>query len=411
MTERDDALPDALERQRRDERRRALRTLLATPLVGVDHPDFPRIRRHGAWLRDWLARETGWPLQVEGDFARLHKRPADLDDATRPARSGRGQTMVTFNRRRYALLCLLLADLERSDAQVTLGRLAESLVNAAADPALADAGLRFALDNRGERRDLVAVVRLLLDWRVLIRVAGDEEAFVQRGVEGDVLYDIDRRILAALLVTTRGPSLVEFEAPVTEPATRLATITETFVPDTAEGRNRAQRHALTRRLLDDPVVYFDDLDPDAAAYLTSQRTALVGRVEEASGLVAEIRAEGIAMVDPDGELSDALIPAEGTEGHATLLLAEHLAATGPAGTDVEALEARVRDWQQRYGRYWRKNAREPGAERELCARGLDRLAALRLIERRDDRVRPLPALARFDVRDPSLIGQQMDTPA
>ncbi len=395
-----DELSDALSRQRVDEQRRALRALLARPLVRAEETAFPLIRRHAVFLRDWLARETGWHLQSERDFVRLHKRPGDLLDATRPAHVGRGTQRKTFSRRRYALFCLLLADLERGDAQVTLGRLGEGLGQAVVDPALAERGLSFTLDHQEARRDLVVVVRLLLELGVLLRVAGDEEQFLKRGVEGDVLYDVDRRVLSVLLVTTRGPSLVALNGAdeSLNLDARLQALTDTFVPDTPEGRNRELRHRLARRLLDDPVVYWSDLDEDEAAYLTNQRGAMLRRLQQATGLVPEVRAEGIALADPDGELTDEKIPAEGTEGHLALLMAERLASTVPEGVSLDEAETWIQEWQQEYRRYWRKSACEPGAAHGLCRLTLSRLAALRLVARRGEGVIPLPALGRFRVQ-------------
>lgn len=393
-------LSDTLERQRLEEQRRALRALLARPLIRADDTASPLVRRHAAPLRDWLARETGWHLQSERDFVRLHKRPADSRDATRPARVGRGTQRKTFNRRRYALFCLLLADLERGDAQITLGRLGEGLGQAVKDPALAERGLAFSLDHQEARRDLVVVVRLLMELGVLVRVAGDEEQFLRRGLEGDVLYDVDRRVLSALLVTARGPSLVALNGADSELdlEARLHVLAETFVPDTPEGRNRELRHRLARRLLDDPVLYWQELDEDEAAYLTNQRGAMLRRLQQASGLVPEVRAEGIALVDPDGELTDEKIPAEGTEGHLALLVAERLASVGPDVVSLDDVEAWIQGWQGDYRRYWRKAACEPGAVHGLCRQTLARLAALRLVARRGDRVYPLPALGRFRVQ-------------
>ena len=43
------------------------------------------------------------------------------------------------------------------------------------------------------------------------------------------------------------------------------------------------------------------------------------------GLVAEQRAEGLALVDEAGSLTDVAMPAEGTDAHVTLLVAEFLA--------------------------------------------------------------------------------------
>ncbi len=397
-------LTDTLTRQRLEEQRRALRALLARPLLRAEDAAFPLVRRHAATLRDWLAREAGWHLQSERDFVRLHKRSPDHLDATRPARVGRGTQRKTFNRRRYALFCLLLADLERGEAQITLGRLGEGLGLAVSDPALAERGLDFSLDNQEARRDLVVVVRLLLELGVLARVAGDEEAFLRRGLEGDVLYDVHRRVLSALLVTARGPSLVALggaDADLDIDA-RLNALAETFVPDTPEGRNRELRHRLARRLLDDPVVYWSDLDEEEAAYLVNQRGAMSRRIQQATGLVPEVRAEGMALVDPDDELTDEKMPAEGTEAHLALLMAGQLADIGPEGATFEQMESWIQAWQSQYRRYWKKAACEPGAAHGLCRQAVARLVALRLAERHGERIHPLPALGRFRVQEVTL---------
>lgn len=395
-----DELSDTLTRQRHEEQRRALRALLARPLIRSDDSAFALVRRHSSMLRDWLARETGWHLQSERDFVRLHKRPADFTDATRPAVVGRGTQRKTFSRRRYALFCLLLADLERSDAQITLGRLGERLGQTVSDPVLAERGLAFSLDHQHERRDLVVVVRLLMELGVLVRVAGDETQFERRGLEGDVLYDINRRLLSALLVTARGPSLVALNDADIEldMNARLHALSEIFVPDTQEGRNRELRHRLARRLLDDPVVYHESLDDNEAAYLANQRGPMLRRLQRATGLVAEVRAEGVALVDPDGELTDVKMPAEGTEGHLALLMAERLADIGPNGVSLEEAETWVEEWQGSFRRYWRKSACEPGAAHGLIKETLARLAALGLVQRQGNHVVPLPAIGRFRVR-------------
>ncbi|AGA33165.1 hypothetical protein TVNIR_1497 [Thioalkalivibrio nitratireducens DSM 14787] len=392
-------LPDVLERARAEERQRALRALLMQPLMDARHPAFALVRRHQAPLREWLAAETGWHLQVESEFARLYKRPAELRDATRGAALGSGTQTTPFSRRRYALLCLILADLERGDQQITLARLGTGLIQAAADPALEAAGLRFRLDHQDERRDLVATVRLLLDYGVLARVAGDEEAFVRDQTGSDALYDINRRMLAALLVSVRGPSLVEMEGPASDLEARLQALTESFVPDTQEGRNRALRHTLTARLLDDPVVYWDELPDDARQYLTSQRAAITRRIADATDLVPEIRAEGVAMVDPAQNLSDQSLPCEGTEGHVTLLIAAHL-AEAPEGSrfTLDALAEQVARWRPQYRGYWRRSALAAGSERALARQAVEQLRRLRLVALgADEQIIPLPALARFAV--------------
>lgn len=399
------ALTDAMERNRQEERRRGLRALLARPLLAAEDPAYLLVRRHAEHLRQWFGRETGWALQIEADHARLLKRVADTGDSSRPARPDSRSGTPPFSRRRYCLLCLALAVLERGENQTALGRLGNLIVKTAADPALEDAGLRFGLENREERRDLVAVVRLLLNLGVLKRVAGDEDAFVSQA--GDALYDVNRRVLASLLVTSRGPSTVEMTSEQADNLdARIRAITETFVPDTPEARNQALRRRLTRRLLDDPVVYWNELAPEELNYLNSQRAAIARRIEEATGLVAEIRAEGMAMVDAGGDLTDFRMPAEGTEGHATLLLAEYLAASARAAegktVSLTALHAKMREWIDAHKKYWRKSAREAGGEIELCQQAIDCLVALRLAERTEDGVRPLPALGRFALDAPKV---------
>src|ERR1043165_1427730 len=93
-----------------DETRRALRALLMQPLMRPDHEDFAVVRRYVELLREWFAREAGWPLQVDSEGARLFKRPADLSDVTRG--------LPSYDRYRYVLLCLTCAVLERADAQI-----------------------------------------------------------------------------------------------------------------------------------------------------------------------------------------------------------------------------------------------------------------------------------------------------
>jgi uncharacterized protein (TIGR02678 family) len=378
---------------------RATRALLREPLLRhVGTPEaFRLVRRHATELRGWFDQNTGWRLHVDTEVARLFKLAEPDADGTHAVREPRSR--LPFGRRRYVLLCLALSVLERADAQVTLGRLAEGIIVAAGDERLAAAGVTFELTGRQERGDLVAVVRLLLELGALARVAGDEDAFVREA--GDVLYDVERRVLAVIISAPRGPSTIaagEFDA-------RLREIIAEPEPVSDELRIRAIRHRITRRLLDDPVVYYDELSEAELAYLTSQRSALTKRISERAGLVAEIRAEGIAMVDPRDELTDVRMPEVGTDGHVALLITEYLAARADddgAGCPVGELHAHLRRLASEHRAYWRRSTRDPGAEVGLVEHALERLAALRLIRRSGDAVHPLPALARFGMAAPTL---------
>jgi uncharacterized protein (TIGR02678 family) len=373
---------------------RAARALLRTPLLRAQGPaadDFRLVRRHESELRAWFERNTGWPLRVDAATARLARQPGDTGEATHPARDPR-RAAAPFSRRRYVLFCLALAVLERGESQTALGRLADQIALEAADPQLAEAGVEFTLDERDQRTDLIAVVRLLLHLGVLTRVAGDEEAYLRRS--GDALYDVERRVLAGLLAASHGPSTVRAEGF----EERLAALTAEAELDSGEARNRRIRHRITRRLLDDPVLYFDELGEEELAYLTGQRGAITRRITELTGLAAEVRAEGIAMVDPEDDLTDVRMPEQGTHGHVTLLLAEHLARTGPC--EVPALRRRVRELAAEHAGFWSRSAREPGAEEELTEQALVKLTALRVVSRRGETVVPRPALARFALGEP-----------
>lgn len=371
------------------QQRKAMRALLVKPLLTAesDAEVLRLVRRHASDLRNWLATETGWRLVVSAESARLFKTAPRVADDTHPARDGKGKP--PFGRRRYVLLCLALAVLERADAQITLGRLAEGVLAAAGGPELVNAGVSFTLSRRDERSDLVAVVRLLLTWGVLERVAGDEDAYLSDN--GDVLYDVRRRVLAAMLSPNRGPSTIaagDFEG-------RLEELTHEAIADTDDLRNRALRHRLTRRLLDDPVVYYDELTDDERGYLVGQRHAITRRIEEATGLLTEMRAEGIAMVDPDDELTDVRMPEQRTDGHVTLLVAEYLAKQNDP-VPLGKLRALVRKLAQEHKSYWRRGVTEQGAEVELLAIALNKLRALRLVEdSAGETVLARPAIGRY----------------
>ncbi len=393
------ALDTALQEARDRDLARATRALLRRPLLRhAADPDACRlVRRHASELRGWFDQNTGWRLHVDTEVARLFKLGEPDAGGTHPAREPRSH--LPFGRRRYVLLCLALSVLERADAQITLGRLAEGIIVAAGDERLAAAGVTFELSGREERGDLVAVVRLLIELGALARVAGNEDAFVRAA--GDVLYDVQRRVLAVLITAPRGPSTIVAQ----DFAARLRELTAEPEPLSEDLRTRAIRHRLTRRLLDDPVVYYDELSEAELAYLTSQRSALTRRISERTGLVAEIRAEGIAMVDPRDELSDVRMPEVGTDGHVALLISEHLAARaydGGSGCPTSELHALVRRLASQHQTYWRRSTRDPGAEVGLVDHALDRLAALRLIRRAGDVIHPLPALARFGLAAPIL---------
>lgn len=387
-------LASALEESRLADRRRALRALLARPVLaarGDTEADYRLVRRFEPELREWLDTNTGWRLTVDATVARLHKRVAGGDGT----RGLVDRQRRPFTRRRYVLLALSLAVLERAGAQITLGRLADDVIGELGDPRLVAAGIEFALSGREERADIVSVVRFLLALGVLRRVEGDEERFVEAGT--DVLYDIEHGVVGVVLQTSRAPSMVD-EADI---GSRLAAVTDVPYGETGDARNRALRRLLTRRLLDDPVLEYDALDEEERAYLTSQRRFIADRITEATGLVPEVRAEGIAMLDPEDRLTDVRMPEGGAPGHLALLIATRLASIGRMSR--AELVAYVDELCESHATLWGSTIRARPRP-ELAAEAADRLHALSLVRIDGDEVVARPVLSRFRLGEPRLIG-------
>lgn len=409
LTRPPNAVAASLQAQTAEERRRAIATLLAHPLIqssGRDGDLFRLVRRHGEYLKEWFARHCGWSLLVEADLARLRKVPADTTDTTRPLLDSGGRP---FTRRRYLMLCLALAALEKSERQTVLCKLADEIqARFQAEPRFSELGFGFDVAIRDHRRDLIEVIRFLIRQNVLAKVDGDEQQYLTAG--RDVLYNINPSALAALPGFRRGPSTVS----AAELPARLESLVHEPFPDTDDGRNRRIRTRLFRRLVDDPVMYYAELPEEERTYFVSQRPSIVREIEAATGLVAEARKEGIAMVDPHDELVDIGVPEEGTDGHIALLVAEQLAtrlrshaAPTVAATDLEAY---VESLIPEHRTHWRKNVGEPGTIRQLVGEAIRRLVMLRLarLEPCGTHVTGLAAIARFAVGKPRV--RETDAP-
>ncbi len=410
LQQRSHRLREEVDASVRAERQQAVRTLLRHPLLfpeGATASEFARVRRHGGYLAEWFAHHAAWTLGINAEVIRLRKTPADTDDATRPATDPKSGE--PFNRRRYALFCIALGVLERGDRQITLGALVEQMsALLAAEPEFEAHAVFLDREKQSSRRDLVLVLRLLVEFGALRRVQGDEDSYV-RNRESDALYNVERTHLAALPGGNRSPSLLPAETTRVHDA-----LLDTPVPSNREAHNRTLRLRIVRRLLDDPVLYFDDLTPDEKAYLESQRTFILRDLEDGTGLIPEIRAEGIALCDLFGDATDIGLPEEGTEGHLTLLLATWLAGhlRGRGGfLTHEAVFAETRTLITRHARHWRKDVAEEGAEKRLVPDVLKRLEALGLIRIEAGRIFPLAAIGRYALAEAPTDGNLSREPA
>ncbi|MCB9920925.1 MAG: TIGR02678 family protein [Planctomycetaceae bacterium] len=387
------------------ERREALRALLMCPVLPSSGPtaeSFRLVRRHALWLSEWLQRWPGWTLVMQSDLARLRKTPSLRPDTTRGViDKGKGNERTQFSRRRYVVLCLALATLETEQRQTTLRQVAERtelFVRSDAEFQSLDFG--FDLKLLEHRRDLVAVMRLLQRWNVLVRADGDDTQFVHGG--GDCLYRIDRPTLAGILGSVRGASTIDLFSL----QDRITALNETELPESSDAQNRALQHSLVRRLLDDPVMYFDELTPREYEYWNGQAERLLNELHKITGLEIERRAEGVALLDLDGRWSDVGLPEAGTRGHATLLLAEWLANQLRDSTVVElvvpyeAVIDQFRELAQYHAQHWRKDADTAEGIRQIADEAIDVLHSLGLLDVTRTGVKPRPAVARFRLEEP-----------
>lgn len=367
------------------ERRRAIRLLLRHPFITPERPDadgFALVRKHADGLISFFTTQLGYRLFVEPDLARLHKVSPIGFGSVRPLLTRSGQT---FDARRYSLLCLALAVLERVESQVSLGQLATGVQLLTAS----DDGLTgFDPDRHPERRAFVHAVQAIADLGAISLRDGDEEGFARGG--GDALYDVSPRLIAQLLVAAARPST----------ANDPVALAPDPYQDTDEGRARRARHSLMRRLVEEPVVHLDELTEQELAYLRMQRHTMIRNLEEWCGFEVEVRAEGLACIDPDEHVTDLRFPSHGTVAHAALLLSEELterARTHPGDGVVARPEIAnlVERLTNEHRAHWRADVTEKGGPARLAEEAIEYLGAFSLVRTNGSGVTARPALARF----------------
>jgi uncharacterized protein (TIGR02678 family) len=363
------------------ERQDALRLLLQHPLVTADGPHaegFELVRRHRDTLASEVRQVFGYRLVVEAGFARLYK--AGLGPhRPRPLLRASG---APFSPRAYAYLALCCAVLLTSRQQVLLSSLVEHVRHAATE-----AGLPWGDDSMADRRAFVAAVRHLVELGVIVEDDGSVAAFADNA-DAEALLFVRRELVRHLLAVP----LREVESP--HELVHLAA---------APSLGGGARHRVRRLLVEEPAVLAGDVDEESWAWLrqSQRREAVV--LGELTGLQLEIRAEGVAAIDPRDELTDISFPRGGTLGHAALLTIAELAGSARPATAMAdaavawvpvadgALGEVVERLLARHGRRWRNEYVEHPDR--LVADVEDLLVAMRLLRRRHG-VLELSALAR-----------------
>ncbi|WP_068057191.1 TIGR02678 family protein [Nocardia xishanensis] len=392
----------------RTEVARGVRHLLAAPLiVERDAPEvFDIVRRRRDPIAKWFDYYCGWTLIVEPrlGYARLVKVRAALDP-TRPARRIRS-SRAEFDRLRYVLLCVTAAELFAAPV-TTIGLLAGRVRAATAEDPLLPS---FDSAARAHRMAFVDVLRLLESFGVLQVIDGVTDSYVDSD-SAKVLFRVDATLLLRLLAAPTGPSQLAVSA--SEVPLRVDELLDELVRERRYGpasypgkhtdtsgisetqRNLWLRHSVFRRLIDDPVVYFDDLTADERAYLASPTgRQLLRRAADQGGFVLEERAEGVLFVDPEAISTDSRFPDDAaTAKVAALLLLDTM--SGPA-TD-EQLRRAAADLLTKFPRWARTYQGEEGA-RQLVADALMVLRSFGLVRiHASGLVVPLPAAARYRV--------------
>ena len=319
---------------------KAVRLVLRHPLVTSGYPDraaLATVRRWADQLRTDLMEVLGYRLVTTADTARL-QRAQDGLDATRPALTRAGRP---FDRRRYAYLVLTLAALGRHGAQVALGELADAV---AADAVRID-GLGLDTARKPDRDAFVDAVTWLTERGALTLADGSATAWAGDPERAEALYDIDREILLAVHHPTR----------VLQHLTSVTSLLDSSGALGLSAGRAAQRRDQARRarrlVLENPVAYYADADTELLGQLRAP--ALAEDLERLTGLTVERRAEGVALIDTSGRLSDIRFPGGGTVAQAALLLAARISAAVqrsgrhalellPAPTAAERLAARAR---------------------------------------------------------------------
>ena len=285
---------------------KAVRALLTQPLVTSVYPDdrtLLLIRRWSDTLRADLAEMFGYRLEVHGHTARL-VRVHDGLDATRPA----AVKERVLDRQRYAYLVLVLAVLGRAGVQITLGELAEAV---AADAGRIS-GLGLDPNRHGDRRAFVDAVTWLEERGALRLTDGSASSWASDPSKAEALYDIARDVISAVYRPNRVLQHIG--------SVRALLDRPEGTSDNARRRSAAQR--ARRALVENPVVYFTDLDPAAVNHVRS--AALVEDMERLTGLRVERRAEGALLVDTVG-FTDARFPGNGAVAQAAVLLLGQMA--------------------------------------------------------------------------------------
>ena len=210
-----------------------------------------------------------------------------------------------------------MAALGRAGDQITLSELADHV----ATDTVRVSGLELATERASDRDAFVDAVGWLATRGAIALADGDASGWAADPQAGEALYDIDRSVVGALF---RPPQALQHLQSVRGLLAGVTPNPDDEAPATDAPADIAEtRRRVRRALVERPVVYHHDLADAEITTLSRDRT--ITDVELLTGLSAERRAEGVALIDSSGRLSDVRFPSTGTISQVALLLAGEIA--------------------------------------------------------------------------------------
>jgi hypothetical protein len=174
------------------------------------------------------------------------------------------------------------------------------LVRAFTPAANAIDGLGFDPTVSAHKAAVVDVLDWLADRGALRLSDGSLESWTADAERGDALYDIDHDLCAALFRPAR---------PVQHLTSAAGLLDSTFVSAKRSAQREAAAQRAARALLEYPVVYYAQAEPEIAEAL--RQPGVAENLARLTGLAVERRAEGIMLADAGGRFTDRPFPGRG----------------------------------------------------------------------------------------------------
>jgi uncharacterized protein (TIGR02678 family) len=275
----------------------AIRLVLTNDVITATRPRpgmLEAVLRWADQLSKDLRDHLGYTLIATTRAVRVIRRLDGLDPTQTTiftAKSGR-----PFDRRRLAYLCLILASFQRSRVEVSLA----DLVRAFTPSANGIDGLGFDPIVSAHKAAVVDVLDWLADRGALRLSDGSVDAWSADTERGDALYDIDHDICATLFRPAR---------PVQHLTSAAGLLDATYVSAKRGAQREAAAQRAARALLEHPVVYYAQVEPEVAEALRQHGVA--ENLARLTGLAVERRAEGVLLSDAGGRFTDRPFPGRG----------------------------------------------------------------------------------------------------